>query len=94
MAARLARVPVLLDGFPATAAAAVVFAADRRGLDHCETAQLSAAPSHAKLLGVLGKEPLLDLGLAGGDGVAGALAIRLVQEAVACHTGMKGAAAP
>jgi nicotinate-nucleotide--dimethylbenzimidazole phosphoribosyltransferase len=92
MAARLARIPVLIDGFPATAAAAVVFAADRRGLDHCQAAQVSAAPGHARLLGALGKEPLLDLGLASGDGVAGALAVGLVQAAVACHAGMKGAA--
>jgi nicotinate-nucleotide--dimethylbenzimidazole phosphoribosyltransferase len=93
MAARLARVPVLLDGFPATAAAAAVFAADPRGLDHCEPAQVSAASGHARLLGALGKEALLDLGLVGGDGVGGALAIGLVQAAVACHTGMKSASA-
>src|SRR6266853_3591621 len=47
MAARLGRVPVLLDGFASTAAAAVLFAADPRALDHCLVAHRSAEPGHA-----------------------------------------------
>ena len=35
VAARMGRIPVLLDGYACTAAAAVLFAADRRALDHC-----------------------------------------------------------
>ena len=35
MAARLGRIPVVLDGFTSTAAAAVLFAADPHALDHC-----------------------------------------------------------
>jgi nicotinate-nucleotide--dimethylbenzimidazole phosphoribosyltransferase len=90
MAARLARVPVVLDGFAATAAAAVVFAADPRGLDHCLVAQRAAAPGHARLLGAIGTEPLLDLGLETGDGAAGTLAVALLKAAVACHAGAEG----
>jgi nicotinate-nucleotide--dimethylbenzimidazole phosphoribosyltransferase len=90
MAARLARVPVVLDGLAATAAAAVVFAADPRGLDHCLVAQRAAAPGHARLLGAIGKEPLLDLGLETGDGAAGTLAVVLLKTAVACHAGAEG----
>src|ERR1700732_113962 len=43
MAARLGRVPVLLDGFASTAAAAVLFAAAPHALDHCGVAPLLAA---------------------------------------------------
>src|ERR1700733_3955057 len=35
LAARMGRVPVVLDGFTATAAASVLFATDPRALDHC-----------------------------------------------------------
>ena len=50
MAARMARVPVLLDGFACTAAAAVLLAADAHALDHCVVAHCSAEPGHRKLL--------------------------------------------
>jgi len=42
LAARMGRVPVVLDGFVATAAAAVLHAADPRALDHCIVAHVSA----------------------------------------------------
>src|SRR5205823_1250370 len=35
IAARLGRVPVVLDGFASTAAAAVLYGTDRHALDHC-----------------------------------------------------------
>jgi len=54
MAARLGRVPVVLDGFASTAAAAVLFAADPHALDHCVVAHLSAEPGHRRLLEQIG----------------------------------------
>src|SRR5262245_20228421 len=62
MAARLGRVPVVLDGFASTAAAAVLFVADPRALDHCVVGHVSAEPGHQYLLERIGKRPLLDLG--------------------------------
>jgi nicotinate-nucleotide--dimethylbenzimidazole phosphoribosyltransferase len=88
MAARQARVPVLLDGYAATAAAAVLHAADPSALDHCLVAHRSAEPGHGRLLKALGKEPLLDLGMRLGEASGATLAIALVKAAVACHTGM------
>src|SRR5262249_52784762 len=41
VAARMGRIPVLLDGYACTAAAAVLFAVDRRALDHCKVAHRS-----------------------------------------------------
>jgi nicotinate-nucleotide--dimethylbenzimidazole phosphoribosyltransferase len=88
LAARLARVPVLLDGYVSTAAAAILHAADKRALDHCIVAHCSSEPGHRRLLAVLGKEPLLDLGMRLGEGSGATLAIALLKAALACHTGM------
>jgi nicotinate-nucleotide--dimethylbenzimidazole phosphoribosyltransferase len=88
LAARLARVPVVLDGFACTAAAAVLFAADRRALDHCIVGHRSPEPGHSKLLKILGKEPLLDLGMRLGEGSGATLAIQILKAGIACHTGM------
>jgi nicotinate-nucleotide--dimethylbenzimidazole phosphoribosyltransferase len=88
MAARLARIPVLLDGYVSTAAAAVLWAADRRALDHCVVAHRSTEPGHSRLTRIIGKEPLLDLGMRLGEGSGATLAISILKAAVACHTGM------
>jgi nicotinate-nucleotide--dimethylbenzimidazole phosphoribosyltransferase len=88
MAARQARVPVILDGYASTAAAAVLFAADPHALDHCTVGHRSAEPGHRRLLGKIGKPALLDLGMRLGEASGATLAIALVKAAVACHTGM------
>jgi nicotinate-nucleotide--dimethylbenzimidazole phosphoribosyltransferase len=88
LAARLARQPVLLDGFTCTAAAAVLHAIDPRVLDHCQVAHLSAEPGHRRLLEKLGKRPILDLGMRLGEGSGATLAMLLLKAAVDCHTGM------
>ena len=64
IAARTERVPVIVDGFVTTAAAAVLHALDPRAIDHCLFAHCSAEAAHRAVLQKLGKTPLLDLGLA------------------------------
>ncbi len=88
MAARLARTPVLLDGFACTAAASVLYALDEHALDHCMVAHMSAEPGHRRLLERIGKKPLFDLGMRLGEGSGAALALGVVKAAIACHTGM------
>jgi len=88
MAARLARTPVLLDGFACTVAAAVLFAADRHALDHCLVAHVSAEPGHRRLLQAIGKTALFDFGMRLGEASGAALAIPVLRAAVACHAGM------
>ncbi len=88
LAARMERVPVLIDGYVATAAAAVLFAADPSALDHSMAAHCSAEPAHRALLERIGKEPLLDLGMRLGEGSGAALAAGLVKAAVNCHNDM------
>ena len=88
MAARLARTPVLLDGYACTAAAAVLHALDGRALDHCQVAHVSAEPGHRRLLERLDKRPLLDLGMRLGEASGAVLAIPLLKAACACHGAM------
>ncbi|MFN4129723.1 MAG: nicotinate-nucleotide--dimethylbenzimidazole phosphoribosyltransferase, partial [Paracoccaceae bacterium] len=57
-------------------------------LDHCLAGHISAEAGHGRLLAALGKEPLLNLGLRLGEGSGAALALGVVQGAVACHSGM------
>jgi nicotinate-nucleotide--dimethylbenzimidazole phosphoribosyltransferase len=88
LAARMGRVPVVLDGFVATAAASVLFAADPHALDHCLVAHVSAEPGHRLLLDKIGKQALFDLGMRLGEASGATLAIGVLKAAVACHNGM------
>ena len=88
VAARRGRIPVLLDGYACTAAAAVLFAADRRALDHCKVAHRSAEPGHTRLLDAIGQRPLLDMDMRLGEASAAALAVPILKAAAACHNGM------
>ncbi len=93
LAARLHRVPVLLDGFVCTAAAAPLARLHPRGLDHAQASHRSAEAGHAILLAALGQAPLLDLDLRLGEGSGAALAIPILRAACACHAGMASFAA-
>jgi nicotinate-nucleotide--dimethylbenzimidazole phosphoribosyltransferase len=88
LAARVQRVPVLLDGFVVCSAAAVLQALDPSALDHCLAGHVSAESAHAEVLRRLGKTPLVNLGMRLGEGSGAALAVGIVRCAVACHNGM------
>lgn len=87
-AARILRIPVILDGFICTAAAACLWRLSDTALDHAVAGHQSAESAHGAVLAKLGKEPLLSLGLRLGEGSGGALAINILKSAVACHSGM------
>ncbi|MFK7874720.1 MAG: nicotinate-nucleotide--dimethylbenzimidazole phosphoribosyltransferase [Paracoccaceae bacterium] len=86
--ARAQRIPVLLDGFICSAAAACLAQTYSGALDHVVAGHVSAEGAHAMLLEKLGKSPLLSLGLRLGEGSGGALAIGILKGAIACHSGM------
>ncbi|TVR44751.1 MAG: nicotinate-nucleotide--dimethylbenzimidazole phosphoribosyltransferase [Rhodobacteraceae bacterium] len=88
LAARAARVPVILDGFICTAAAACLHAADPRLLAHCLVGHASAEPGHRRLLAALGQTPVLDFDMRLGEGSGAALALGILRSALACHNGM------
>lgn len=88
LAARMARIPVLLDGFICTAAVTPLFAADPDLLAHCLIAHQSREPGHRRLAEAMDKAPLLDMGMALGEGSGAALALPILKGALACHNGM------
>jgi nicotinate-nucleotide--dimethylbenzimidazole phosphoribosyltransferase len=88
LAARMARIPVILDGFICTAAASVLFAVDQKLLDHCLVGHVSAEPGHGKLLAALGKTAVLQFDMRLGEGSGAALALGIMRAALAVHNGM------
>lgn len=88
VAARLRRLPVLVDGFVVTAAIAPLTLAGEDILDHCLSAHCSAEPAHKRLLDCMYMSPLLKLDMRLGEGTGAALAAELVKAAVATHNRM------
>ena len=86
--ARVERVALVLDGFIACSAAAVLHRVNPAALDHAVAGHLSAEGAHGRLLDKLGKAPLLSLGLRLGEGSGAAVALGILKAAVACHSGM------
>lgn len=77
-----ARVPVILDGVIAGAAALAVHALAPDALAACIAGHRSAEPGHAVALAALGLRPLVELDLRLGEGTGAVLALPLVQAAV------------
>ncbi len=88
LAARHHRIPVILDGYVCTAAAAPLEKLTPDALDHCLVGHASAEPGHQKLLTCLKKKPLLDLDMRLGEGSGAAVALSIVRCAAATHNGM------
>ncbi|WP_067732395.1 nicotinate-nucleotide--dimethylbenzimidazole phosphoribosyltransferase [Novosphingobium naphthalenivorans] len=88
LAARLMRVPVLLDGFIACASIAPLVAQVPGFTDHCLAAHCSAEAGHIRLLGHFGLEPLLHLGMRLGEGSGAATAVPILRAALAAHAEM------
>lgn len=88
LAARYQRIPVVLDGFVACAAAAVLYRMNTEALDHCIAGHVSAERAHSQLLGAIDKVPLLDFGMRLGEASGAALAASIIKTAVSVHGGM------
>ena len=88
IAARQQKIPVIIDGFVATSAAAIAHAVNPRAIDHCLFAHVSAETAHARALAAMRQTALLDLGMRLGEGSGAALAAVLVKTALHLHTHM------
>ncbi|ESY86042.1 nicotinate-nucleotide--dimethylbenzimidazole phosphoribosyltransferase [Mesorhizobium australicum] len=88
LAARHLGIPVLLDGFVCTAAAAPLAKLHPTGLAHTIAAHVSAESGHRGLLEALALPPLLDLGMRLGEGSGACLAVNIVRSALECHARM------
>jgi nicotinate-nucleotide--dimethylbenzimidazole phosphoribosyltransferase len=82
------RVPVVLDGFIATAAALVAARLAPAARSYLIAAHRSAEPGHVRLLEALGLTPYLELGMRLGEGTGAALGIGLLRAALACYREM------
>ncbi len=77
------RLPVVVDGFISGAAALVAAALWPTVQEYLIASHCSAEPGHRIALSYLGLAPLLDLGLRLGEGTGAAIAMHLIDDAVA-----------
>ena len=82
------RMPVVLDGFIAGSAALVAEKLCPAVRDYLIAGHLSVERGHRVLLDALGLEPLLNLDLRLGEGTGAALAIGIIEAALAAHRQM------
>ncbi|MBI4589657.1 MAG: nicotinate-nucleotide--dimethylbenzimidazole phosphoribosyltransferase [Candidatus Rokubacteria bacterium] len=88
LSAAAARIPVVVDGFIAGAAALIAVTLKPEARPFLLASHCSAEPGHRVILGHLGLKPYLDLELRLGEGTGAALAFTLIQAAVKVYTEM------
>jgi len=88
IASAQAGVPVLVDGFIATAAALAALRLRPELGEWLFLAHASAEPGHRAMVEAIGQTPLLDLGMRLGEGSGAALAANILRSALALHNGM------
>ncbi|UYN99735.1 MAG: nicotinate-nucleotide--dimethylbenzimidazole phosphoribosyltransferase [Devosia sp.] len=88
IAARHQKTPVIIDGYVATAAAAIAHAINPAAINHCLFAHVAADKGHASALARMGQTGLLDLGIGLGEGTGAALAAVLAKTALHVHNAM------
>ncbi|KHF40758.1 nicotinate-nucleotide--dimethylbenzimidazole phosphoribosyltransferase [Halalkalibacter okhensis] len=81
LAAAEHRVPVLVDGFICSTAALIAKEIDSKVVDYLLVTHQSVEPGHTTALELLGKEPILDLGLRLGEGTGAAITFPIIQSA-------------
>ena len=81
VAARLDRIPVVLDGLAAIAAAAVLHAMRPTAISHCMIASLPAEPLAARTAARCGLQPMLSLGDVTNEGCGAVLSVPMIRNA-------------
>jgi nicotinate-nucleotide--dimethylbenzimidazole phosphoribosyltransferase len=79
LAARSQGVPVILGGYPAAAAAAVLQRIDPRAIEHVLAGDASGSAGYRALIDEMGMEPLSHLGIAGDEGEGAVAALSVVK---------------
>jgi nicotinate-nucleotide--dimethylbenzimidazole phosphoribosyltransferase len=92
VAARTQKIPVIIDGFCATVAAAVVASAMPGAIDHCLLSGRDGSPAHDQLIQRLSLSPLLDMHISASDGTGALLAASIVRVAAELHSDLPSAA--
>ena len=86
--ARERHVPVVVDGFISTAAAALAYAMEPKVTDVLFAGHVSEEPGHRVLLEYLGLDPILNLRMRLGEGTGAVLAMMLIESAVSIFNEM------
>lgn len=81
LAAAANRIPILVDGFICTVAALIANELDGEAKDYMIVGHKSVEPGHETAINMLGKLPLLDLGMRLGEGSGAAVAFPILQSA-------------
>jgi nicotinate-nucleotide--dimethylbenzimidazole phosphoribosyltransferase len=79
LAARTQGVPVILGGYPAAAAAAVLQRIDPRAVEHVLAGDASRSAGYRALIDEMGLEPLSHLGVAGSEGEGAVAALSVIK---------------
>ncbi len=88
IAARAERIPVLLDGYGALAAAAILHAVDSEAVAHCKLASTVGQTAAERLAADMKLDSILDL-RSSQPGVAGAMASLMVKSAAQTVSGLR-----
>jgi len=75
LAARHQSIPIILDGYVVSVAAAVLHKLNSDSISHCIAGHVSAEPAHRALLDRMGLSPMHDMGIGIGDGTGAAFAL-------------------
>ncbi len=86
LAARLLRVPVMIDGFLCSASAMVLEKLQPGAIAHCQFSHASAEPGHARLMKHIGARPILDMDMRLGEASGAVLAFGILRSAAFCHS--------
>lgn len=79
------RIPVVIDGFIATAAAITAIAMAPAAKEYLFFGHLSDENFHRNALQLSGVQPILDLGLRLGEGSGAVLAMQIIEQALHCY---------
>lgn len=88
LSAARSRIPLMIDGFISTAAAALAVALEPRIRDYLIAGHRSKEPGHRLLLEHLGLNPILDLEMRLGEGSGAVLAMPILESAIALYSRM------
>lgn len=82
------KIPVVIDGFIATAGALIAYSLEPRTKDYMFAAHASVERGHRAMLEKMGLRPILDLNLRLGEGTGAALAMPLIEAGLKIFTEM------
>lgn len=82
------RIPVVIDGFISTAAAALAYAIEPKVMDILFAGHVSEEPGHRVLLEYIGLDPILSLAMRLGEGTGAVLATMMIEAAISMFNEM------